>query len=320
MPTPYPRDLVGYGPNPPARRLAGRCPDRGPVRPQLRGGRRELRPARRRRVRGVPVRDRRRRSRSGRAPHEHGVRSTSTAPAPASGACCGCSTAARRAADRLRRGHGAGAPPRGRRGRWSRPATRSRATAGAGSTIRTCPRTIEREHIRRRSRSCTAGHRRARRSAGTPAAPAPTRRRLVAEQAASSTTPTTTPTTCPTGSQVERQAAADRALHAGRQRHALRHAAGLQLGRPVLQPTCKDSFDVLYAEGAETPEDDVGRPALPPGRPARPDRGAGALPRLCRRATSGLVLPPRRDRAALARAAPLPAIRMIARALGPARW
>ena len=31
----------------------------------------------------------------------------------------------------------------------------------------------------------------------------------------------------------------------------------------------KDSFDVLYAEGARRAEDDVGRPALPAGRPAR---------------------------------------------------
>ena len=48
----------------------------------------------------------------------------------------------------------------------------------------------------------------------------------------------------------------------------------------------KDSFDVLYAEGAETPEDDVGRPALPAGRPARPSSprwsGSSTTPRATR--------------------------------------
>ena len=45
----------------------------------------------------------------------------------------------------------------------------------------------------------------------------------------------------------------------------------------------KDGFDYLYAEGESgRAEDDVGRPALPPGRPAGPGRGAGALPRLRR--------------------------------------
>ena len=46
-----------------------------------------------------------------------------------------------------------------------------------------------------------------------------------------------------------RGAAAHRALHAGLQRHALCAAAGLFARRPISSPTCKDSFDVLYAEG-----------------------------------------------------------------------
>ena len=45
----------------------------------------------------------------------------------------------------------------------------------------------------------------------------------------------------------------------------------------------KDSFDVLYAEGATVAEDDVGGPALPGRRPAGPGGVADALSRLHRR-------------------------------------
>ena len=44
----------------------------------------------------------------------------------------------------------------------------------------------------------------------------------------------------------------------------------------------KDSFDVLYAEGETVAENDVGRPALPGGRPSRPRRVADAVSRLYR--------------------------------------
>ena len=53
--------------------MAGRCPHRAPVRHQLRGGRRELRAARRRGVGGVSLRDRRGAAAPRRASHEHGV-------------------------------------------------------------------------------------------------------------------------------------------------------------------------------------------------------------------------------------------------------
>ncbi len=47
----------------------------------------------------------------------------------------------------------------------------------------------------------------------------------------------------------------------------------------------KDSFDCLYAEGAAgRGEDDVHRPALPPDRAARADHGAEAVSGLCARA------------------------------------
>ena len=73
------------------RRLAEQRARGGAVRHQLRGGRREQHPPRRRGVGGLPVGNRRRRAVARHAPHEHGVRSTNTAPAPASGGCTGCS-------------------------------------------------------------------------------------------------------------------------------------------------------------------------------------------------------------------------------------
>ena len=71
------------------------------------------------------------------------------------------------------------------------------------------------------------------------------------------------------------QAAARRALHAGRQRHALRHAAGLQLRRPVLRLPEGQLRRALRRRRGDA-EDDVGRPALPAGRPARPRRRAAS--------------------------------------------
>ena len=50
----------------------------------------------------------------------------------------------------------------------------------------------------------------------------------------------------------------------------------------------RDTFDYLYAEGARRAEDDVGRPALPVGRAARPRRRAGPVSRSHRQIRSGL--------------------------------
>ena len=63
----------------------------------------------------------------------------------------------------------------------------------------------------------------------------------------------------------------------------------------------KDSFDVLYAEGRDLAEDDVGRPALPAGRPARPRRRPDAVSGLHRQARARLGADAAADRAALAR-------------------
>ena len=67
-------------------------------------------------------------------------------------------------------------------------------------------------------------------------------------------------------------AAAHRPLHARRQRHALRHAAGLQLRRAVLHLSEGQLRHALRRGRARRAEDDVGRPALPAGRPARAAR------------------------------------------------
>ena len=66
----------------------------------------------------------------------------------------------------------------------------------------------------------------------------------------------------------------------------------------------KDCFDTLYAEGDVGAEDDVDRPALPAGRPARPRRRARALPRLCAQPRPGLDSDPARHRPPLDRQAP----------------
>ena len=68
----------------------------------------------------------------------------------------------------------------------------------------------------------------------------------------------------------------------------------------------RDAFDVLYEEGAQPAEDDVGRAALPAGRAAGPGRRAGPLPRLRPQPRPRLDHDPRRDRPPLAQAAPLP--------------
>ena len=71
--------------------MAGRRACRRAVRRQLRGGRREQHPARRRRLGSLPVGDRRRRSPGPASATGTWNRSTNTAPAPASGGCTACS-------------------------------------------------------------------------------------------------------------------------------------------------------------------------------------------------------------------------------------
>ena len=99
----------------PVRRLAEARPDRSTVRHQLRGGRREQHPARRRRLRSLPVRDRRRRALAGHAAYEHGVDLRIRLP----GRLLAAASPVHRtlgSGDGLRGGDGDGAQSRGGRG------------------------------------------------------------------------------------------------------------------------------------------------------------------------------------------------------------
>ena len=69
----YPRDLRGYGRNPPRSAMARRRAGRGAVRRQFRGGRREQHFARRSRLGSVPVRRARRAALAGPAPRQYRI-------------------------------------------------------------------------------------------------------------------------------------------------------------------------------------------------------------------------------------------------------
>ena len=152
-----------------------------------------------------------------------------------------------------------------------------------------------------------AAHRPAARRLVHRAATARTRGGSWSSTAASPTAPTATPTTCPTTcrcARAWRRAAADRAVHARRQRHALRHPAGLQQRRAVLHVS-QGPFDVLYAEGDPRGLDapkmmSIGLHCRIVGRPGRARR-ARALPRLRAAARRRVGRAAHRHRAPLAR-------------------
>ena len=127
-------------------------------------------------------------------------------------------------------------------------------------------------------------------------------------------------TTCPTGSTMTAtatSAAADHPLHARRQRHALRDAAGLQLRRPVLRLSEGQLRHALRRGQGRTAAHDEHRPALPAGRPAGPRRGAEALHRLRAGPREGLAAAPHRHRPPLAGAPSLPRAGTAPLAHGP---
>ena len=272
----YPRDLIGYGAQPAARALAGRRAHRAAVRPQLRGRRRELRAARRRRPR------RRSSPRSSAPPafaarHMRWSRSTSTARAPASGASCASSSerglplTVFGVAMALERN-----PELVARVRRAR-ATRSPATAGAGSTTRTCDEATEREHMRiahaRSSSELTGGAaaRLVHRPRQPEHAPAGRRaRRLRLRQRLLRRRPAVLDAGAKTDG--TRGAAPGRALHARHQRHALRAAAGLQHRRAVLRLPERQPSTCCTPKATrrlDRPKMMSHRHALPPARPAR---------------------------------------------------
>ena len=211
---------------------------------------------------------------------------------------------ARAAAHRLRRRHGARAQPRAGRARSCARGHEIASHGCAGSTTRTCRRGDRaRAHAPRHRdaiEELTGG---AGRSAGTPAATARTRAGSSSSTAASSTTATTTATTCRSGPRSPEadgttRAAPRRALHARRQRHALRRSRRASTPASTSSPTCatpSTRSTPRATRPARPAEDDVDRHALPPARQARPHRRAAALPRPRRRRTSSVWVARRID-------------------------
>ncbi len=187
---------------------------------------------------------------------------------------------ARPAADGVRRRHGAAsATPRSPRPS-SNSATRSPATAGAGSTTRTSTR---RPSASTCARACEVIERlTGERPLGWyTGRDSPNTRRLVADYGGFEYDSDYYGDDLPFWMQVRktdgaRGAAPGRALHAGLQRHALRAAAGLLPRRRLLQLPARQLRRALRRRrrGAE---DDEHRHALPPARPAR--RASCALQR-----------------------------------------
>jgi hypothetical protein len=283
--------------------MAGRRAHRGAVRPELRRRRRERRDARRRGLRAVPLRD----VQSGQLPgppHQHGrhlrirlARGRLAHPARV--------RKARPAAHRVRRGHGTGALPRAHR-----------RLQGTGPRNR-LPR-LALDSLPEPGRSHRAGahapghgsHRKAHRRARArlvhrprqPAHPPPggRLRRLRIRQRLLRRRPALLDESAE--DRRQRGAAAHRALHARRERHALRAAAGLLARRPVL-PVHEGHLRRALCRGRcrrrQQPQDDEHRHALPPARAARPHHRAAALSGPHRAARPRVGLPPRGHCAAL---------------------
>ena len=198
---------------------------------------------------------------------------------------------ARPAADRVRRRHGARALPRGDAPRSSNSATRSPATAGAGSTTRTSTRPP---------------------SASTWRAAWQIIERLTGDAAAGLVHRPRQPEHAPPGGRLRRLRLRQRLLRrrpavlaAGDARPTARWRRTWSCPTRWTPTTCasrcrrasthgdhfftylRDAFDVLYAEGDERPTHDEHRHALPPARPARAHARAAALPRPCRSSTTG---------------------------------
>ena len=281
--------------------MAGRRPHRGPVRRQLRGGRREQHPPRRRRIGGVPVGDRRRAAVAGHAPRQHGidlrVRLARRLLAPVADV-----HRARRAGHRLRRRDRDGAQPGGGR-RHEGGGLGNRQPRPEVDRLQGLHPAAERAHLKEAIRIHTEvtgtrplGIYTGRSSINTIAlGGGGGRLRLFLRRLRRRS--------AVLGAGTER-AVPDHPLYARCQRHALRDAAGLQLGRPVLHlPQGLVRHALRRGRGGRR-EDDVGRAALPAGRAPGSGRGAGALHRLRGGEGKGVAAAADRHRLALARAPP----------------
>ena len=230
----YPRDMQGYGGRPARRRLAGRRARRRPVRAQLRGGRRELRsctatppprPSSREIVGAAAL--------AGHAPLEHGIDLRIRRPRRLLAAARPLHRA-RRAGHGLRRRHRAGPlagagrrdaggrlgdrQPRPEVDRLPRRHPPRPRRADIAEAIRLHTEVTGEPPARLVHRPLLGQHRRSRHRGG----------RLRLRLRHLRRRPALLARAC-------RPPAAHHPLHARRQRHALRHAPGLQLRRPVLR-------------------------------------------------------------------------------------
>ena len=211
--------------------------------------------------------------------------------------------APRPAADGVRRRDGAAAPPRADAGLRRPAATRSPATAGAGSTTSTWPRPSERAHIEtgtRIIRELTGG---AWPLGWYTGRDSPNTKRLVADHGGyeydsdyyGDDLPFWMPVEKSDGTTLQRLIV-PYTLDTNDMRFA--SPQGFNTGDHFFT-YLKDAFDVLYAEGDEAAEDAVDRHALPAARPAGAVSRAAALPRPRAGARPGLDRAPDRHRAPL---------------------
>jgi allantoinase len=214
----------------------------------------------------------------------HGVACTSTARAPASGASCASSSRGLPLTVFRRRRRRSSATPSCCSASWSA-ATRSPATACAGSTTRTCPRPPSAAHGARHAacmKELTGGQWPAGWYTGRDS---PNTRRLVVDQGGYEYDSDYYGDDLPFWLQVKktdgtRGAAPGGAVHAGLQRHALR--AGRRASTPATTSSSTCATPSTRCTPKATPpgpaEDDEHRHALPAARQARAHRLAAALP------------------------------------------
>ena len=193
----YPRDMHGYGGRPPAADWPGGAKVAVQFVLNYEEGGENCDPARRRRLRGVPLRDRRRRPLAGPAPLEHGIDLRVRRPRRLLAAARPLHLP-RRAGHRLRRRHRARPLARPGRGDAGRRLGDRQPRPEVDRLPRPHPRGRGAPTSPRRS-ACTPRSPASPRAAGTPAAARSTPSISSPRRAASTGSPTPTTTTCPTG-------------------------------------------------------------------------------------------------------------------------
>ena len=239
--TRYPRDMTGYGANPPAANWPERGQDRCPDCAELRRGRRKQHPARRCRVRGVLCQRSPARSLGPVSGTGTWNRSMNTAHAPGSGGFTGCwrlpvtvygvATALARAPEQVAAMNGAGWEIASHGLKWIEHKDMPRPKSGRRSQRRSaCTRS-------RRRGPARLVHR-----AAAPTTPCAGRRDRAVCYVADSYADD-----LPTGCELT-AGPVDHALHDGLQRHAVRDSGRVHQRRSV-RKLPQGQFRVLYEEG-----------------------------------------------------------------------